>query len=85
MNLNPVETLTSTLNTTYKISIPDGRIFIGTFICIDPQGNIILDRTTEYVKQKIEEEGEEGKKGREIGMVLIPKKYWMSVEREVSE
>lgn len=71
---NPVEALTNLLDTTFKISIQDGRTFIGTFICIDPQGNIVLDRTSEFVKDKVG--------GRDVGMVLIPKKYWLTIENE---
>ncbi|ORY48830.1 hypothetical protein BCR35DRAFT_356167 [Leucosporidium creatinivorum] len=72
-----ITALTATLGSTYRLSIPSGRTFLGQFLCIDPQGNLILDQTVEY-------EGTEGKgDGREVGMVLVPRKWWGCVEREV--
>lgn len=73
-----IAALTSTLGQTYRVSIPSGRTFLGQFLCIDPQGNLILDQTVEY-----EGEGTQGE-GREVGMVLVNKKWWGSVQREVT-
>jgi small nuclear ribonucleoprotein (snRNP)-like protein len=69
--------LTSTLGSTYRVTISSGRSFVGSFVCIDPQGNLVLERTTEY-------EGEVGQgEGRDVGMVLVPRKWWTKVEREL--
>lgn len=73
-----IAALTATLGHTYRVSIPSGRTFLGQFLCIDPQGNLILDQTVEY-----EGDGAQGP-GREVGMVLVPKKWWDRVEREVT-
>ena len=62
---------------TYRISISTGRTFVGSFLCIDPQGNLILDQTVEY-----EGETTDGP-GRDVGMVLIPRKWWSRVERQL--
>lgn len=73
-----ITALTATLGHTYRVSIPSGRTFQGQFLCIDPQGNLILDQTVEY-------EGNEVKgQGREVGMVLVPKKWWGAIQREVT-
>lgn len=71
-----VAALAKTLDSLYRISISDGRVFTGQFVCIDPQGNIVLDRTTEAVPGKDVEP-------RDVGMVLVPKRFWLRVERDV--
>ncbi|KAK4701551.1 hypothetical protein P7C70_g4678, partial [Phenoliferia sp. Uapishka_3] len=71
-----VGALSKTLDSLYRISIPDGRIFTGQFVCIDPQGNIVLDRTVELAP-------EPGSVPRDIGIVMVPKRYWVTVERDV--
>lgn len=43
-----IKQLTSYLNFKSRIKITDGRIFIGTFVCIDKEKNIILVHTEEY-------------------------------------
>lgn len=47
-NTHNIQQLTSYLNFKSRIQITDGRIFIGTFVCIDKQKNIILTHTEEY-------------------------------------
>lgn len=85
--ITPKITLAATLNSTYRIRIADGRTFVGSFVCIDPQGNIVLDRALEYVGGVVgvigDEEGtQELGEGRDVGMVLVKKQYWVKVERE---
>lgn len=87
-----IATLSSTLGTLYRVtlnaeSIPHRRIFIGSFIAVDPQGNLVLDRTVEFEYQN----GQDTTRaeaappvGRDVGMVLIPRKWWGTVEREVT-
>lgn len=69
-----IHELRATLGTNYRIRIKDGRTFVGQFLCVDPQGNIVLDCAIEYVGQALE--------GRDVGMVLVPQRWWDSVERE---
>lgn len=42
------ELLRSWLGRTMKIVITDGRIIIGSFICTDRHGNIILENSREF-------------------------------------
>lgn len=94
-----LSTFASTLGTLYRVTLnedaaPHRRIFIGQFIAIDPQGNLVLDRTVEFqhdpvtnnVHLESESTGTEQKStvGRDVGMVLIPRKWWGTVEREWS-
>ncbi|KAG7671822.1 hypothetical protein Ndes2526B_g07268 [Nannochloris sp. 'desiccata'] len=60
-----------------RITVADGRILIGDFICLDKQGNIILDQTVEQyeVNGKVEE--------KMLGQVLISKKQRVSCDVEV--
>lgn len=60
-----------------QITVADGRILIGDFICLDKQGNIILDQTVEQyeVNGKVEE--------KMLGQVLISKKQRVSCDVEV--
>lgn len=69
MTLNPppnhtssVQTLTTLLGTNLKITIKDHRTFIGEFVCLDPQGNLILEGANEFINQF----------ERSVGMILIP-------------
>lgn len=43
-----IQKLASYLNFKARIKITDGRVFIGTFMCIDKQKNVILANTREY-------------------------------------
>lgn len=43
-----IKKLASYLNFKSRVKITDGRTFIGTFVCIDKQKNIILAHTEEF-------------------------------------
>lgn len=43
-----IKTLRSYLNFKARVTITDGRVFIGTFVCIDKQKNMILAHTEEF-------------------------------------
>lgn len=43
-----IKKLESYLNFKSRIKITDGRLFIGTFVCIDKEKNIILAHTEEF-------------------------------------
>jgi len=60
-----------------QIKVADGRILIGDFICLDKQGNIILDQAIEqYVTNGKTEE-------KVLGQVLISRKQRVSCDIEV--
>ena len=59
----------------YRVSIQDGRIFIGNFACIDREKNIVLSNTEEYRTG-------EGPRGRYVGLVMIPWRWVIKAEVE---
>lgn len=68
--------LQSTLRLTYRITIQDGRIFLGTFACIDKEKNIVLTNTEEY------RVGVVGQKGRYVGLIMVPWRWVTKAEVE---
>ncbi|GLB36670.1 putative LSM domain containing protein [Lyophyllum shimeji] len=62
-----------------RVTVTDGRIFIGTFAGTDQPLNILLVNTEEY-RLGLEENPD----GRYIGQVVIPWKRVVKVEAEVS-
>ncbi|CEG70932.1 hypothetical protein G6F70_000682 [Rhizopus microsporus] len=67
-----IQQLASYLNFQARITITDGRIFIGTFMCVDKQKNVILANTKEY----------RGAEERLVGLVMIPGKHLVKMETE---
>ncbi|KAI9292805.1 hypothetical protein K502DRAFT_64839 [Neoconidiobolus thromboides FSU 785] len=43
-----IQKLKQKMNKLAKVTITDGRSFIGTFTCADKQGNVVLAYSTEY-------------------------------------
>jgi len=74
-----VAALAATLSSRYRITTPDQRTFSGSFVCVDPQGNFVLDHTIELAPPSTIT-SERGR--RELGLVLIPRRHWVTVERE---
>ncbi|ORX88536.1 hypothetical protein K493DRAFT_236290 [Basidiobolus meristosporus CBS 931.73] len=80
-NTENIRTLRSYLNLKARIKATDGRIFLGTFMCIDKDKNIILAQTDEYRGVSppppvyLEEK-------RFVGLVMIPGKHLVKVEIE---
>ncbi|XP_031256578.1 uncharacterized protein LOC116114570 [Pistacia vera] len=52
------------------VGIKDGRFFLGTFHCIDKQGNIILQDTVEYRSTRCSSPSP--MEQRCLGLILIP-------------
>ncbi|KAI7908244.1 uncharacterized protein BX663DRAFT_464895 [Cokeromyces recurvatus] len=67
-----IRKLKSYLNFKCRIKITDGRTFIGTFVCIDKQKNIILAHTEEFRENE----------KRLVGLVMIPGNHLVKVETE---
>lgn len=79
--------LRSLLNATLRIKIRDDRTFVGTFICVDKQQNIILTQAEEFLTPEAERKsgspisrGYFG--GREVGMIMISGKDVITIEAE---
>ncbi|KAI9490436.1 hypothetical protein BDB00DRAFT_555608 [Zychaea mexicana] len=67
-----IKKLRSYLNFRTRITITDGRVFVGTFVCIDKQKNIIIAHSKEF----------RGDENRLVGLVMIPGKHLVKVEAE---
>ncbi|XAR72483.1 hypothetical protein NMG60_11019135 [Bertholletia excelsa] len=52
------------------VGIKDGRFFLGTFYCIDKQGNIILQDALEY--RSTRHSSPSPMEQRPLGLILIP-------------
>jgi small nuclear ribonucleoprotein (snRNP)-like protein len=73
--------ITDTLGSFYRVKIKDGRSFVGQLVAVDGDGNLVLDNTIES-STPANVRGEEGENEREVGLVLLKKKWWVSVELE---
>ncbi|GAA5965107.1 hypothetical protein JCM3765_004860 [Sporobolomyces pararoseus] len=80
-----IDFITSLLGSSIRITVPSTcRQFIGTFVCIDPQGNLVLDQAREW-EIELDSETRNVKsrrgEGRDVGLVLIKREIWGKVER----
>ncbi|KAG9084384.1 hypothetical protein FS749_005273 [Ceratobasidium sp. UAMH 11750] len=67
------------LSKTLRITIQDGRSFVGTFACIDREKNIVLSSTEEYPALPHSDDGP-----RFIGLIMVPWRWVVQVELEIS-
>jgi small nuclear ribonucleoprotein (snRNP)-like protein len=74
-NTTSIIHLKGLLRETIRITITDGRIFLGTFVGTDSLLNILLINTEEFRLDP-----EENRTGRFVGQVLIPWKLTVKVE-----
>ncbi|KAI8885068.1 Sm-like ribonucleoprotein [Backusella circina FSU 941] len=72
-NTENIKRLTSYLFINLRIKITDGRVFIGTFVCVDKEKNIILAQAEEF---------RGGNEKRLVGLVMIPGNHLVKVETE---
>jgi len=68
------EQLQKWLNKTLRISIVDGRVLVGMFLCTDRDQNIILGNCNEYIGSPSEQE-----EFRVLGLALIPGQHIQSI------
>ncbi|KAI0689690.1 hypothetical protein C8T65DRAFT_106590 [Cerioporus squamosus] len=73
-----VEQLKALLRTTLRISVTDGRVFLGTFAGTDKQLNLLLINTDEY--RLGPDAGPDALDGRYVGQVMIPWRLVVRVE-----
>lgn len=78
-----IDMLKKTLGSTYRVTVT-GRTFVGLFACIDAQGNLVLEQTVEYEHDAGDQPPDAAvpQIGRDVGMVLIPRKEWRAVQRQ---
>lgn len=74
-NTAPILRLKDLLRETLRITIADGRIFLGTFVGTDSLLNVLLINTEEFRLGP-----EENRNGRYVGQVLIPWKLVVEAE-----
>ncbi|KAI0757601.1 hypothetical protein C8Q80DRAFT_109607 [Daedaleopsis nitida] len=78
-----VEQLRALLRTTLRVTVTDGRVFIGTFAGTDKQLNVLLVNTDEYRLGPDPADGGAGSEeldGRYVGQVMIPWRLVVRVE-----
>ncbi|KAF8333977.1 uncharacterized protein EI90DRAFT_3050505 [Cantharellus anzutake] len=69
--------LRSTLGQFYRVTIQDGRIFIGAFVCVDKEKNMVLTNTEEFCP-----DATDMTRGRYVGLVMIPWRWVVKAEVE---
>ncbi|KAI9090075.1 hypothetical protein DFS34DRAFT_585279 [Phlyctochytrium arcticum] len=69
-----VKQLRQYLNARSRVTISDGRKFVGNFVCIDKGRNMILSFAEEFHPDTVE--------GRFVGLIMIPGNHLMKVELE---
>lgn len=63
-----------------QVKIADGRLLVGDFQCLDPEGNLVLANTV----QRLATVGANGQpEERHVGMVIIPAKQQDEVHCQV--
>ncbi|TYJ13349.1 hypothetical protein E1A91_A10G046200v1 [Gossypium mustelinum] len=67
---DPVTRVRKLLFRRMLVGIKDGRFFLGTFHCLDKQGNIVLQDTIEY--RSTRRSSPSPMEQRCLGLVLIP-------------
>jgi small nuclear ribonucleoprotein (snRNP)-like protein len=69
-----IEQVRSLLQHILRVSIRDGRVFVGTFVGTDKPLNIILINADEY------RSSQSGESGRYVGQIMIPWRLILKVE-----
>lgn len=67
--------LSTTLRLTYRITIQDGRVFLGNFACIDREKNVVLTNAEEHREDLTPN-------GRYVGLIMIPWRWVVKAEVE---
>ncbi|KAF5361661.1 hypothetical protein D9758_007321 [Tetrapyrgos nigripes] len=76
---DPIRALHSLLRSTLRITVTDGRIFLGAFVGTDKPMNILLTETEEFRLGP-----GENPNGRFVGQVMIPWKMITKIEAQES-
>ncbi|XP_003747243.2 N-alpha-acetyltransferase 38, NatC auxiliary subunit isoform X2 [Galendromus occidentalis] len=77
VNLSEAHAKLSTwLNKSLKVTISDGRILIGVFLCVDRDINLIIGNCNEYLS---EDEMKQAVDARYLGLAMIPGKHIVQI------
>ena len=73
--------LRSWLNSSLRITMSDGRVLIGIFLCTDRDANIILGSCSEYLPEEevSDELPSESEEPRMLGLVMVPGKHIVNI------
>lgn len=85
--------LTSLLNKNLRITVTDGRMFLGAFKCTDPDENVVLSNAYEYrhpsehkIRAAAAKAGGKNVKldmtSRYLGLVVLPGQHIVKIEVE---
>ena len=77
-----IKAIERTLHQRYRFELLDGRRLLGQLVCLDKQGNIILDFATEF--PPLDDSAQRDREARDVGLILIPKKWWRSIELDTA-
>jgi len=77
LNCAPLPELERLLRQTLRITIKDGRIFLGSFAGTDKQLNILLANTDEF---RLTPPESANPNGRFVGLVMIPRSLVVKIE-----
>lgn len=74
-----IDAVKALINEPMRIRTSDNRLFVGTFVCMDKQLNIVLTNTDEYrvIPGSTEKVNE---RGRYVTMVMVPWRLVVKVE-----
>ncbi|KAK7386360.1 hypothetical protein VNO78_26545 [Psophocarpus tetragonolobus] len=68
----PVSRVRKLVSGRMLVGIKDGRFFLGSFYCMDKQGNIILQDAVEYRSTHTRQSSTSPMEQRCLGLILIP-------------
>lgn len=78
-----VERLKGLLKQTIRVSVTDGRVFVGTFAGTDKQLNVLLINADEY--RLGPDAGPDGLDGRYVGQIMVPWRLVVRVEARLGD
>ncbi|KAM3270240.1 hypothetical protein P3S67_029597 [Capsicum chacoense] len=81
-NSNYVSHVKKLLHRRMLVGISDGRFFLGTFYCVDKQGNIILQDAVEY--RSTRRSAPSPMEQRVLAIMLIPSSCWKTCHVDCS-
>mmetsp|Transcript_12613 Transcript_12613/g.24497 ORF Transcript_12613/g.24497 Transcript_12613/m.24497 type:complete len:122 (+) Transcript_12613:3-368(+) len=69
------------VNRQARITLSDGRVVMGTFICFDYQGNVLMNNAEEQKRGT----GSNTIENRHLGMIMVKPQHLVKLETEARE